>query len=309
MLLTARSQSNVSFGLGFTERWLLSTLTTLPCFVLILINVTMLVTLRRKKVFGETSRYILLFNLLLADTVLTTLNQLLYILSMGGLFLSYPVCGVLIMIATLTNEVSPLTLVAMSLERYVAVSFPLRHAVIVTMRGTVAVIGVLWAFCSLNILVRVLLLLEFPFDRLESLQMQHFCSSFLMFITPKFHEYDKAYTCFLFISASIAVMSSYIGVMVVAQSASKDTSSARKTRNTLLLHLIQLALSLFTTMHNSLLLAMSTVVRRRVLVAVQNVFYVFIIMLPKCLNPLIYVLRDPVIRPVFMGNFRCPLKN
>ncbi|CAK6979969.1 odorant receptor 131-2-like, partial [Scomber scombrus] len=87
-----------------------------------------------------------------------TLSQLLYILSICRIMLTYPVCGVLVMIASLTNEISPLTLVVMSLERYVAVCYPLRHATIITIRNTGVAITVVWAFCSLNVLIRVVLL-------------------------------------------------------------------------------------------------------------------------------------------------------
>uniref|UniRef100_A0A4W6F9I6 G-protein coupled receptors family 1 profile domain-containing protein n=1 Tax=Lates calcarifer TaxID=8187 RepID=A0A4W6F9I6_LATCA len=295
-----QSQANITVGLGFLERVMLSTLTTVPCFIFFSINVIMLFTLRSKLVFCETSRYILLYNLLFADTVQMALSQLLYILSICRIMLTYPVCGVLVMIANLTNEVSPLTLVLMSLERYVAVCYPLRHATIITIRNTAVAIIVVWAFCSLNVLTRVLLLLHFPFEDLESLQMREFCGTLVMFLVPISDDYDKAYTCFLFVSATVAIISSYIGVMVAARSASTDKASAHKARNTLLLHLVQLGLSLLSTMHNSFLVAISKIVSRTVLVRILNVFYVFIIMLPRCLSALIYGLRDQTIRPILV---------
>ncbi|XP_042287649.1 odorant receptor 131-2-like [Thunnus maccoyii] len=303
-----QSQTNITVGLGLVERVMLTTLTTVPCCIFFFINVTMLFTLRSKLVFRETSRYILLYNLLFADTVQMTLSQILYILSICRVMLTYPVCIVLIMIANLTNEISPLTLVVMSLERYVAVCYPLRHATINTIRNTGVAITMVWAFCSLNVLTRVLLLLNFPFQDLESLHMKHFCSTFVMFLVPISDHYDKAYTCFLFISAGVAVISSYIGVIIAARSASTDKASAHKARNTLLLHLVQLGLSLSSTIHNPLLIAISKTVTRIMLVRVQNIFYVFIIILPRCLSALIYGLRDQTIRPVLVYYLCCRLK-
>ncbi len=311
MLYTNQSLTNVTAEQqyqGLLERVLFSTLTTLPCCVFLFINGTMLFTLRSKIVFCETSRYILLFNLLLADTAQMALSQLLYIIAACTIRLTYPVCGVLNMLADLTNEISPLTLVVMSLERYIAVCYPLRHATIITIRNTGVAIIVVWAFSSLNVLTRVILLLDFPFEDLESLQMKDFCSDNAMFLGPMSNHYDKTYTCFVFISASVAVTSSYIGVMVAARSASADKASARKARHTLLLHLVQLGLSLSSTIYSPMLIALSRIVTRIVLVRIQNVFYVCVFIFPRCLSSLIYGIRDQTIRPVLMNHLCCSLK-
>ncbi|XP_044077209.1 odorant receptor 131-2-like [Siniperca chuatsi] len=297
MSYATQSQANITVALGLLERVMLSTLTTVPCCVFFFINVIMLFTLRSKPVFCQTSRYVLLYNLLFADTMQMAVSQLLYILSMCRIMLTYPVCGLLVMFTNLTNEVSPLTLVMMSLERYVAVCYPLRHATIVTIRNTAVAIIVVWAFCSLNVLIRVLLLLDFPFEDLESLQMTQFFGALVMFLGQISDHYDKAYTCFLFVSAGMAITSSYIGVMIAARSASTDKASARKARNTLLLHLVQLGLSLSSTMNNPLLTAISEIASRVVLVRIQIVFYVCVFLLPRCLSALIYGLRDQTISP------------
>ncbi|XP_034406298.1 odorant receptor 131-2-like [Cyclopterus lumpus] len=305
------SSVNQSAGLqyqGFLESVMLTTLTTLSCCVFLFINGIMLFTLRSKLVFRETSRYVLLFNLLCADTMQMALSQLLYLLAACRVRLTYPVCGVLTMLTDLTNEISPLTLVAMSLERYVAVCFPLRHTAIITMRNTAGAIIVVWAFSSLNILIRVILLLDFPFEDLESLLMNDFCSDISMFLGSMSNHYDTAYTYFLFISASLAVTSTYIGVMVAARSASTDNASARKARNTLLLHGVQLGLSLSSTIYNPILIALWRIVTRIVFVRIQNVLYVCIFMFPRCLSSLIYGIRDRAIRLVLINNLCCRLK-
>ncbi|XP_042339390.1 odorant receptor 131-2-like, partial [Plectropomus leopardus] len=265
MLIANQSLNNVTAGQqhqSLLERLLFSTVTTVPCCVFLFINGVMLFTLRSKTVFRETSRYILLFNLLFADTVQMALSQLLYLLAACRLTLTYPVCGVLTMLADLTIKISPLTLMVMSLERYVAVCYPLRHSTIVTIRNTAVSIIVIWAFSSLNILIRVVLLLDFPFEELESLQMTDFCSQISMFLDPVSDYYDKAYTCFLFVSSGLAVISSYIGVLIAARSASTDKDSARRVRNTLLLHLVQLGLSLVSTLHSLMIVAIARIAKR-----------------------------------------------
>ncbi|XP_078028206.1 odorant receptor 131-2-like [Epinephelus lanceolatus] len=308
MSYATQSQTNITVGWSLLARVMISTLTTLPCCVFLFINGVMLFTLRSKPIFRVTSRYILLFNLLLAETIQMALSQILYLLAASRIRLTYPVCGVLMLFSSLTTSVSPLTLVVMSLERYVAVCYPLRHSAIITIRNTAVAIIVVWTFSSLNVFTRVLLLLEFPFEDLESLQMKDFCAMNNMFLDPMSEHYDKANTCFLFVSSGTVVTSSYIGVMIAARSASTDKASAQKSRNTLLLHLVQLGLSLVSTMHNSMLIALSRNVTRIVLVRSQTVLYVCIIIFPRCLSSLIYGIRDHTIRPVLMYHLCCRLK-
>ncbi|XP_070839529.1 odorant receptor 131-2-like [Chaetodon trifascialis] len=299
------SQTNITDGQqyrGLVEVLLFSAPIILPCCVFLFINATMFFTLRSKLLFRETSRYILLYNLLFADTAQMALSQVLYILSACRVMLTYPVCAVLTMLCVLANDVSPLTLVLMSLERYVAVCYPLRHTAIITIRNTEVAIIVVWAISSLNVLIQVLLLLEFLF---ENLQMKEFCSIENMLLDPVSNNYDKVFTCLLFVSAGVAVICSYIGVMVAARSASTDKASARKARNTLLLHLVQLGLSLSSTVHNSMLIAIYKVLDRKILVRIQIVLYVCIIIFPRCLSSLIYGLRDQTIRPILLYNLCC----
>ncbi|XP_067348687.1 odorant receptor 131-2-like [Channa argus] len=311
MLYATQSQTNLTVVLqyqGLTELVLFSVLSTAPSCVFLFINGTMLFILTSKPVFRETSRYILLYNLLFADTVLLAQSQLLYLLAACRIRLMYPVCGVLTMLASLTTVISPLMLVVMSLERYVAVCYPLRHASIITVTKTRVAIIIVWACSSLYVLFCVLLMLRFPFEDLPTLQMTDFCGKESMLLDPMSDLYDKALTCFVFVSAGVAVSFSYVAVTVAARSASTNKASARKARNTLLLHVVQLGLSLSSTIHNPLLIAIAKVVDRKILVHIQRIMFVGIIILPRCMSALIYGIRDQNIRPVLMSNLCCQWK-
>ncbi|XP_030009429.1 odorant receptor 131-2-like [Sphaeramia orbicularis] len=303
-------QTNTTVGpqyRGLLELVLSSIPITLPCFAFIYINILMLFTLRSKPVLRETCRYILLYNLLFADDLHLTLSQLLYFLSFR-IRLTYPVCGVLIMFSFLFNDISPLTLVVMSLERYVAVCYPLRHSTVVTSRNTAVAIVVIWAFSSLNVLTRLVLLLDFPFENLQTLQMTAMCSSQAMFLNPVSEKYDQIYTYFLFVSAGVTVIASFIGVTIAATSASTDKASVHKARKTLLLHLFQLSLSLPSTLYNPLFIAILVVMDRIRALHMQTALYVVVVMLPRCLSVLIYGIRDNTIRPILMYYLCCQRK-
>ncbi|KAF7651898.1 hypothetical protein LDENG_00104080 [Lucifuga dentata] len=221
-------------------------------------------------------------------------SQFLYILAACDIFLTYPVCGVLVMLTNLTTEISPCTLVVMSLERYITVCFPMRHAAIITVRNTGVAIITIWAFNILNVLTQVVLMLKFPFGDLESLQMSGGCSKSNMMFYPISYHYDRGFAGFLFVSATVIIILSYV-----------DKASARKARNTLLLQMVQLGLSLSSTMFNIFLKALSKVLNRLVFSYMRSVLYVFMFMFPRCLSGLIYGLRDQTIRSILMYYLCC----
>ncbi|XP_027888136.1 odorant receptor 131-2-like [Xiphophorus couchianus] len=306
------SQSNISVGLQyqeFLERVITFTLCTIPSCVFLFINGTILFTLRSKPVFRETCRYILLFNLLIADTAQLAVCQVLFLLSVCRITLTYPVCGMLTVFANITNVISPLTLMVMSLERCVAVCFPLRHAMIVTIKNTRLAIVAVWTSGSIHNIFRVILLLDFPFKDLDSLQMTHLCNEFNMQLGSRSKMYDNAFTGFLFASAAIVIISSYVGVIIAARSASTGKASALKARNTLMLHLVQLCLSLSSTIYNPMLIALIKIVQTVVLMRLHKFLYVLIILFPKCLSSLIYGIRDQTIRPILLAHLGCQLKH
>ncbi|KAM6907112.1 odorant receptor 131-2-like [Xenentodon cancila] len=297
---SVNSQRHGILGIVFA-----SIVTTLPCCVFLFVNGVMLFTLRSKAVFRETSRYILLYNLLFADTIQLAHSQSMFLVSTSGLLLLYPVCAALTVINTFSQGVSILTLLLMCLERYVAVCYPLRHAGVVTIRNTGVAVAVVWTFSSVNTLLQLSLMLNFPFEELQQMQMKDFCGKDSLFLDPMSELYDKASTYLLFVLACVSVSFSYIGIIVAATSASTDKASATKARKTLLLHLLQLGLSMSSTIHHSLVKALAISLDRLTAVYILIFLYIFITILPKCLSSLIYGLRDQTIRPVLMFNLSC----
>uniref|UniRef100_A0A3B5AF87 G-protein coupled receptors family 1 profile domain-containing protein n=1 Tax=Stegastes partitus TaxID=144197 RepID=A0A3B5AF87_9TELE len=129
------------------------------------------------------------------------------------------------------------------------------------------------------------------------LQVKDLCSNIAVMLGSVSREYDEAFTCVVFVSAGVAITSSYIGVAAAARSASADKTSARKARNTLLLHLVQLGLSLSSTIYNPLLIALSRTVTRIVIARfnISGAVTMFTFLLPRCLSALVYGLRDQTV--------------
>ncbi|XP_016520835.1 uncharacterized protein LOC107834285 [Poecilia formosa] len=94
-----------------------------------------------------------------------------------------------------------------------------------------------------------------------------------------------------------------------ARSASTGKASALKARNTLVLHLVQLCLSLSSTIYNPMLIALIKIVQTVVFLRLHKFLYVLIILFPKCLSSLIYGLRDQTIRPILLSLLGCHLKH
>ncbi|XP_019119221.2 odorant receptor 131-2-like [Larimichthys crocea] len=269
------------------------------------INGILLFTLRKKPVFCETSRYILLFNLLFADTAHLVSNIMLYFLSSLRIKITYYACSTLVLLSIFTAPVSPLTLAVMSLERYVAVCYPLRHATIFTMRSTGMAIALVWGFSFIHILIRIFMLL-YVFTKISlNLHLRNFCSKEAIFFAPLFNDFEEAYASTLFLSVGLAIIASYIGVALVARSVSTNKASAIKALQTLLLHLIQLSLILTSTLFSTIVVAIARTVGRADLMRIYNICFVCLSVLPRCLSALIYGLRDQTIRPVLMQNLCC----
>uniref|UniRef100_A0A8C6TRA4 G-protein coupled receptors family 1 profile domain-containing protein n=1 Tax=Neogobius melanostomus TaxID=47308 RepID=A0A8C6TRA4_9GOBI len=270
------------------ERVTVSVLTSGPCAMCLGVNGFMLWTLRSKAVFRDTSRYCLLFNLLVTDTLHMAITQLLYLLAASRTFLHIPVCSLLTLFVDM---------------RYVAVCLPLRHATLVRSRRTAVGIVLLWALCFVNALVRVGLLLDFPFHTLTSLMMSDHCSSLLLRFGPLSTAYDQGYITLLFVVASAAMLWSYVAVMLAACRCVSEKSV--KARNTLLLHMFQLLLSLSSTIYMPLLLALARTMARLPFVRLQNTLYVLIFIFPRCLSSLVYGLRDQTIRAALHRALLC----
>uniref|UniRef100_W5MFV5 Kappa-type opioid receptor-like n=1 Tax=Lepisosteus oculatus TaxID=7918 RepID=W5MFV5_LEPOC len=274
------------------------------CFFFIYVNGVMLFTLRSKSTFRESSRYILFAHMLFNDSVQLLTSVLLYIFAVAYLHIVRAVCAVIVIMSSTTFYSSPLNLALMSLERYIAICFPLRHSEIVTPKRTILAICVVWFFGSINQATDVIgILITDPSFFLTSV----FCTQENMLKTKWQVDMKIAITSIYFATVGVILLYTYAAIMLEARSVSSDRASATKARNTVLLHAVQLSLCLTSFLYGVIeaLLARMTV---SVFIHLRYLNFVVLLILPRCLSPLIYGLRDESFRPLFKYYFTCSSK-
>ncbi|XP_066498894.1 odorant receptor 131-2-like [Hoplias malabaricus] len=259
--------------------------------VFLYVNCLMIFTFLKKEMFREDTRYILFAQTLFVDSAFLVLCNLLLICTHFQYHIHMIPCILLCTAAALFTSCTPMTLVAMCLERYVAICMPLRHADISTSRRT-RFFGILiiWGISSIS-----------PFFMLIA---------YISVVTPSalfsyvdctvevmYKEEWQAQTRFtillvLFIFMIIIVVFTYIKIMIAARAASSSKNkSTNKSRKTVMLHAFQLFLCVMPLL--------STYIEKAfwnedfmVLINLKYSFFIMFFIAPRSLSPLIYGMRD-----------------
>ncbi|KAK2827325.1 hypothetical protein Q7C36_018251 [Tachysurus vachellii] len=266
----------------------------------IYVNTVMLFTLRTKTIFRETPRYILFAHMLLNDTIHLVIALVLYILSSLYFMVVRAACAFIVLVSTSTFVNSPLNLAVMSLERYTAICFPLRHSELATPTRASAAVALVWVLGITDVLTDVcaLFLLAEPSFYLSATV----CTIKQLMVAPWQQGRSLTFKILLFIIVAIVLLYTYVAIVRQARIASTDTASAHKALQTVVLHALQLGLSLMSFLYEYIdyllgSLPLSVYTQLRFL----NFFIVLI--LPRCLSSLIYGLRDETFRPLFKQKF------
>ncbi|XP_012687785.1 odorant receptor 131-2-like [Clupea harengus] len=265
----------------------------------IYINIVMMVTLRSKATFGETARYILFGHMLLNDTLHLGVGLVLYVLGAFYITLMRAACAFLVLLSATTFTIAPLNLAVMSLERYVAVCFPLHHCQLATPGRTRLAIPLVWAAGCVNVLtdVCVLFLGEPAFYLAPTV-----CTIEQLLVAPWQGTKALALNTLLFVSVAILILYTYVAILVEARSASSDKASTHKALKTVLLHAFQLGLSLMSFVY-VFLESLASQLPVAVYVQLRFLNFFVVLILPRCLSSLVYGLRDEAFKPLFKQHF------
>ncbi|XP_048021885.1 odorant receptor 131-2-like [Megalobrama amblycephala] len=271
-----------------------------PCVIFLYVNGVMLFTLRKKTVFQETSRYILFGHMLWVDTLNLFMSVLLYICAVSRILVMKNICLVLLNAATALFQVSTLNLALMSLERYVAICIPLRHAEITSFERTHLAFGLVWIMGLFQSLSEVIIF--YSIDTTNT-AMSLFCSRTTLFRLQIYKKLDIAFTCIFFVSVCFVIIFTYASIAAVARTAACDKASAKKANKTVLLHLIQLGLGASSILVGVIQEPIYVYTDPTTAINVMYFCFLVFIIFPKCLSPLIYGLRDQAFSCLFKYYF------
>ncbi|XP_030633931.1 odorant receptor 131-2-like [Chanos chanos] len=288
------NNSNVSINLGFSSSRLLNDKKMMLVQVLVgiflYVNLSMFFTFLKKEVFREDTRYILFAQTLFNDTVLMVITDLALLGSYYKLPIPVIPCCIFSTVMSWLNVCTPLTLVAMCLERYVAICMPLRHADISNTRNRLIGLLIIWSVSSvIPLLTLVGFIALVPHSVILSSVV---CTVEMLLVSTWQAQLRAALLQMYFICMFVIIVFTYIKIMMAARAASSDNKkSTYKSLRTVLLHACQLFLCLvqFLTPYIEMTVMQ---IDFMLFVNVRYSNFIVFVIAPRCLSPLIYGLRD-----------------
>ncbi|KAM9451160.1 odorant receptor 131-2-like [Clarias gariepinus] len=268
-------------------------------FVFIYINILMLFTLRTKAIFRESPRYILFTHMLLNDTIHLVIALVLYIFNSVIIAVMRAVCAFIVLLSASTFVNGPLNLTVMSLERYIAICFPLRHSELATPARVNAAVALVWVLGITDVLTDVcaLFLLTEPSFYLSPAV----CSMTQLMVAPWQQSRSVVFKVVLFVTVAIVLLFTYVAILRQAHAASSDTS-AHKALRTVVLHVLQLGLSIMSFLFEYIVYLLRSL-PSPLYIELHFLTFFMVLVIPRCLSSLIYGLRDETFRPLFKQNF------
>ncbi|XP_022063847.1 odorant receptor 131-2-like [Acanthochromis polyacanthus] len=254
------------------------------------INMLLFATFFKKECFYTSMRYILFAVTLLCDSVQLVLSYLLLILVFYKIQMQVVICFVLCFMLSVYVTVTPVTLTAMTLERYVAVCIPLHHAQLCSTHSTMQAILIIHAIG----LIRCIVFFSAFFASVSlSFYKQAKLCSIEIFTINEWHDHIRsAMSQFYFLIMCTVVVFCYVKILKAAKAASGDNkNSNQKALQTVILHAIQLFLCLIQ-LCCPLIENVVYQINFRLFVIIRLFNYIMFSIAPRCLSPLIYGLRD-----------------
>ncbi|XP_026170013.1 odorant receptor 131-2-like [Mastacembelus armatus] len=254
------------------------------------INSVLITTFCMKDFFYTTMRYILFATTLTSDCLILIISNFLLLFDYFHLTMQIWLCLIMLILSSVYILVTPVTLTAMTLERYVAICMPLQHAELCSTRRALYCILIIHGLSSIPCIV--ILLISF-LSASHSFYKQYKVCSLEVFIFYSWQSHLKAAINQLyFLIMSIIIIFCYVKIMKVVKSASgANKKSSWKGLRTVGLHAFQLLLCLIQLWCPFIETAVLQI-DFMLYINVRYFNYITFYLAPRCLSPLIYGLRD-----------------
>ncbi|KAK2846802.1 hypothetical protein Q5P01_009801 [Channa striata] len=271
--------------------------------IFLCINLLLIITFLKKKCFHESARYILFAVTLLSDSFILFLTDFLFILALFNFTIHMWLCIIIIIPVYLYITVTPVTLTAMILERYVAICMPLRHAELCSTRSTVRCI--LMIHCLSSIPCIVVFSTFFASTSSSFYHQYQVCSVEIFTVDIWQIQLRTAISQILFLLMFVIIVFSYVKILKVAKAASGENKKlTTKGLKTVVLHGFQLLLCLIQLWCPFIEAA---VFNFSYFLNVRTFNYIVFYLAPRCLSPLIYGLRDECFFNALKNSASCGL--
>ncbi|XP_014880694.1 olfactory receptor 1J2-like [Poecilia latipinna] len=263
------------------------------------INTLMIHIFNKHQIFRFNPRYILFIHLVLNETLQLILSISLYLFANSYFTIYVSLCMLILLPAILTTRNTPVNLACMAAECYISVCIPLRHGNICTVKKTYIAIGIMWVISLLTILPDIFIL--FITEELHFLKTRVFCDRDRVFRSSDSKNKRDASHIFFLVVVCLILFYTYFRVLFVAKAANSD---AKKARNTILLHGFQMLMCMtlyMQTLLKQLLIYLFPGQR----IPIQHTIFILIQIIPRCLSPVVYGIRDKTFRMYFKKYFIC----
>ncbi|XP_059187172.1 odorant receptor 131-2-like [Centropristis striata] len=271
------------------------------CVFLCLIAV-MLHIFASHRQFLDTTRYILFAYMLINDTLQLLSSVLLFLFVMGRVKFALVYCVPLLFFSTATFQNTPLILATMSLERYVAILYPLQCPAAWRSDRIWIIILSLWLIsCIFPIIL-------FSIGKSDStvniFSTPVLCKTTLIHSSPIQGLFRAAVNILFFAVVAVVIFFTYVRILLETRKLRQDKVSVSKAMHTVLLHGFQLLLCV---------LAFTYPITETLIVLHVNWLpediaffnYFCFILIPRFLSPLIYGFRDQSLRDCIGKAFLC----
>ncbi len=252
--------------------------------------------------FLDTSRYILFAYMLINDTLQLLSSVLLFLFVMGQVKFALVYCVPLLLLSTATFQNTPLILATMSLERYVAIFYPLQCPAAWRSDRIWIIILSLWFISCIFPIIDHSIGEHNP--AVDVLSTPVLCKSTVVNSSLIQALFKATVSILFFAVVAVIILFTYVRILLETRNLRQDRVSVSKAMHTVLLHGFQLLLCM---------LAFTSPITETLIVLHANWLpedvaffnYFCFMLIPRFLSPLIYGFRDQNLRGYIGKTFLC----